>query len=1700
MNILKRLFRRPLNLQAIIQTLSQPAHDPNEMPRRVWLCEQALARLSRQTNPPLWAGLHIMLGEYLSENPFGSQAENQERAIAAYETALTVLTRQVWPEDWARTQYNLGLAYCSRIEGKRAENLERAIAAYEAALLAYTREILPKDWAWTQGNLGAAYSDRVEGSRAENLERAIAAFEAALMVLTREIWPEDWARMQYNLGTVYLKRIEGSRAENLEQAIEALQSSLVVRTREALPQDWALTHYNLGLAYCSRIEGNRVENLKHAIEDFEAALLVYAPDVLPEQWAATQHNLALAYRILDALHKTARVFRLFVSSTFSDMVAERNALQEDVFPRLRELCFKHGARFQPIDLRWGISQEAGLSQRAVDLCLNEIRRCQQVTKRPNFLLLLGDRYGWCPLPDNIPVDEFDVLIERISSPEQTFVREWYWQDDNAVPAVYVLQPRRDEYVDKDCWNAVEARLRQILLNTLNGLEWSDEKRLKYEASVTEQEVTAGIFNNPDAQQSAFCFIRTIDRLPNGSNEFADRDEQAKRQLTNLKERLQEHIPDNIYSYHAQSSGNEITIEHLDQWCENVYNVLSQPILAAVATSETIHPLEVERETHKEFIAELTRHFVGRTNALQAVAQYIDSGQTVPLVLYGQSGVGKSTVMAQAIQQTQDTYPQAEILYRFIGVTPDSSSIRMLLIGLCEEIAQRYGYSDSVPQDYDELIKMLPDYLALATSERPLIVFLDALDQLQDSNNPSNLRWLPSQLPVLVRLVMSCIPGAHLDSLHRRLPDTAFFEIGPLQESFAEILLDNWLREAGRRLEPAQRAEVVNKFKTNGLPLYLKLAFEEARLWHSYTAEITLQPDVFSLLRDNLFARLADKAEHGEMLVSRSLGYLAASRNGLSEDEILDILAQDEEFWTAFLKNAFHTPPGRHLPMAVWSRFRFDLAPYLIERRADGALLLTFYHHQFSETVNTLYLGETDKTKRHAHLAHVYEAQPLFLSEGVANSRKLAEQPYQQANAHLKAAYINTLVDYPFLQASLIVRGPQALMDDCELMPDETTKLIRSSLSMSAHVLGQDRTALAHQLGGRLMCYRNDNPDLRTLTDGITPPEMTLYPAHLDSGYPTHLPAGGVLILTLAGHLASVTFAEYSPDGRRIVSASVDTTLKVWDAETGEELLTLIGHLGSVYGAGYSPDGRRIVSGSSDTTLKVWDAETGEELLTLIGHSALVSGTVYSPNGRRIVSASYKEIKIWDAETGEELITLTGHSSLVSSVAYSPNGRRIVSASWDKTVKVWDAETGEELITLTGHWAQVNSAGYSPDGRRIVSASHDMTLKIWDAETGKALLTLPGHSDSVTSGAYSPDGQQIVSGFCDYTLKVWDAETGRELMTLPGHSHNVNRVRYSPDGQRIVSASYDHTLKVWNAETSKALLNPLGHSRTVWDVRYSPDGRHIISASTDETLKVWNAETGRPLQTLTGHSHGVRSAGYSPDGQHIISGSNDNTLRVWDAETGEELMTLTGHSDSVTRAAYSPDGRRIISASEDNTLKVWNTETGEELMTLTGHSNMVRGAACSPDGRRIVSASWDNTLKIWDAETGEELLTLTGHLDNVTSVAYSPDGRRIVSASWDNTLKIWDAETGEELLTLTGHSESVSSAAYNPDGRRIVSASWDNTLRVWNAESGCCLHIFHGDMSFFSCTWSPDGHNVVAGDDVGRVLFLRWLDDGVVEAS
>jgi WD40 repeat protein len=572
----------------------------------------------------------------------------------------------------------------------------------------------------------------------------------------------------------------------------------------------------------------------------------------------------------------------------------------------------------------------------------------------------------------------------------------------------------------------------------------------------------------------------------------------------------------------------------------------------------------------------------------------------------------------------------------------------------------------------------------------------------------------------------------------------------------------------------------------------------------------------------------------------------------------------------------------------------------------------------------------------------------------------------------------------------------------------------------------------------------------------------------------------VELLPQRGHTFPVSSVAYSPDGRFVVSGSADSSVKIWDLETGRELWTLPEHEAAVKSVAYSPDGRHIVSGAADYSIKLWDVETGEELGSLTGHSNVVNSVAYSPNGKLVVSGSAdRTVKVWDLESGRNVRTMAGHSLWVNAVCYSPDGRIIASASRDGTVKLWDAETGELRRSLSGHYSEVFALRFSPDGRLVASGAADSAIIMWDAGSGRKARTLLGHEGVVRTLVFSPDGRHIASASSvDSTIRIWDAGTGKQIRSFS--AAGVESLSYSPDGRHIASGSMDNAIRLWEAETGAETLTLAGRSSWVRGLAYSPDGRHIAMGSTDRTIHVWEAGTGREILTLAGHTATVRSVAYSPDGKHLVSGAADSSVRVWDAASGRELQTLWGHASVVRSVVYDPTGRFIVSGSSDASIKVWDAGTGAELWTFTGHTGAVNTLAYSPDGFTIASGSSDRTVKLWNVGGGSPR-TFRGHAGAVVSLAYSSNGARLVSGSADGTVKLWDRESGRAVETLPGYSTHIKSGlTYSPNGAFFAAAMDNYAIAIVDTESGRQTRFLQGHTGdVYDLAYSPDGQRLVS---------------------
>ena len=317
-----------------------------------------------------------------------------------------------------------------------------------------------------------------------------------------------------------------------------------------------------------------------------------------------------------------KVFRVFVSSTFSDMREERRILQTDVFPRLEAFCKTKGAQFQAIDLRWGVNEESQLDQKTMDICLSEIRRCQKMSPKPNFIMLLGDRYGWQPLPARIEAGEFETIVKCVQPDLAPVLGKWYWRDDNALPPEYVLQPRSEELREYVAWEPIERELRETLRDGAIKAGLSEEQKVKYFASATHQEIMLGALNPPqdvaDAREHVFAYLRKIDGLPQDetAGQYVDLvdgqvDGYSRERLKKLRKELADTLGDeHCLKYQAAWQNGAAVLADAKAFGDRVYDHLFAVIDTQI--KEFVSPSEVEHERllQKKFRERLVEHFRG----------------------------------------------------------------------------------------------------------------------------------------------------------------------------------------------------------------------------------------------------------------------------------------------------------------------------------------------------------------------------------------------------------------------------------------------------------------------------------------------------------------------------------------------------------------------------------------------------------------------------------------------------------------------------------------------------------------------------------------------------------------------------------------------------------------------------------------------------------------------------------------------------------------------------------------------------------------------------------------------------------------------------------------------------------------------------------------------------------------------------------
>jgi energy-coupling factor transporter ATP-binding protein EcfA2 len=605
-----------------------------------------------------------------------------------------------------------------------------------------------------------------------------------------------------------------------------------------------------------------------------------------------------------------KTIRVFISSTFRDMQAERDYVVRFVFPRLREDLLARRIHLIDVDLRWGVTGD----QNALDVCREVIDEC-----RPRFLCLLGGRYGWVP-----PGETFSITADEV---------RYGVLDRSLTERGYAFFYFRDPSVTE---------------------------------SMGEREL--GEYREPAGSVAAAALAELKSSISAAGYEpflYSGKWSEETRRLVRL-----ERLGARVYADLMQS----IAAEFPETTTGNVDEIAEQDAAVEAFMEEQLSGFVLG--TRERIASQLVAHMIGPHAASYAC-------------LIGESGSGKSALLAFVVNVLRQSSNAPIVISQFVGVGERSTQVEQTQRFFCGKLGVPVA---SIPPG-EQLEEALRNSLKAASLQRRVVIVLDAVNQLDRSGTAPPLHWLQRVLPANARVLLSTTPDETIAEIRNQLSNVQEVRLPTLEPPDADTIVSSFLTRYAKSLAEEQRAELLAK-PSAVLPLYLRAALEELRTLGYYeeiTQRIRELPSDTVRLFEWMFQRLegddgfADSSvgAAGQQLVETTASLLCVSRDGLSEDELLALTGDTRGNLAALL---------------------LLLRPYLMFR----GRLLDFYHDQLRRAAMSLYANTTAKVA----VAHTILAR-YFLGEisnlgGHQNQHAACELIYHMRSAGMWGEVISCL--------------------------------------------------------------------------------------------------------------------------------------------------------------------------------------------------------------------------------------------------------------------------------------------------------------------------------------------------------------------------------------------------------------------------------------------------------------------------------------------------------------------------------------------------------------------------------------------------------------------------------------------------------------------------------------------------------------------
>ncbi|XP_037131488.1 telomerase protein component 1 isoform X2 [Syngnathus acus] len=1424
-----------------------------------------------------------------------------------------------------------------------------------------------------------------------------------------------------------------------------------------------------------------------------------------------------------------RGVRVFISSTFRDMQAERDVLVRSVFPELRRRAAPYCLHLQEVELRWGVTEEE--SGRAAALCLAEVARSQMM------VAILGQRYG--VVPDALELPDLPQYKWLKSEPEGLSVTD------------------------------MEIRHFQALYG-----DAAKQRMLCY-------------FRNPDVIKTVPVAWRS--HFAAESKDTESKMERLKQWIHIHKLKVNDNYP---CEWGGVVEGKPY-LKNLEVFAKAVLEDLWETVVKQFINEDEEDEADtsaemLEQEVHQEA---LRRQFVSRAKLLSAAVEMVEQVQANggAVVVEGAPGQGKTVFMAALAEALRSGAKSkknlaCDVISYSTAASQSSRGVEKLLRYLVRCLRRLKEEELPLPLSYEDLLSDFHATLKAMKRSKPLVLLVDGVDLVCDDWDQLRSDWIPQHLAQGVCLVTSVATTSQLLHALSKKKSTLLFTLPLLTVTERKEVVQKELEVFGKKLSDAafnNQLQTLIMKKSAECPLYLHMACEDLRNFASFdklNESLQALPQSVNLLVQYRLKRLC--SEHrGLPGLCWALGALTVRTAGLREHDFYSLLCACNDLcslkgqvtWQQVLALC-RSPKGR-IPMVTFTRIVHSLRSLVSPSQlhdADDVLALS--NPDVRRAFEDVLLPSEDHRRR-AHLVLAGHLWGLADAQGADTFLHGEVDAVQQLSASLiqsdELEVLRSLLSsYNFLYANVRSKLLHHLLDTYNEHDKKSPPLSvnqRAAVDDCRDFLQRHGATLSRWPALFVQQALNEPPETlaRAWARGLMGSESVRVLEWLNNDHQT-FEKSSQLVSTFT---SEPTCLAVDCDGEMVVGTG-QGTLHFINANTGQQVKSLVSSCDGISSCLFLKDGR-IATTSFDGQIEIWDSANGCRTSLIKGHTNVITASDITTDRKHLATVSLDyTIKVWSLSEGDIAAVLPSDSPL-NCATFDPEDRLLAAGCWNGKVVVWKWLQCNLRVLLCGHNCSVRSLSFSPSSpTTLCSGSVSGEVRVWSVDASTCVGCFQAHVGATDSLAFLDQGRLLLSAGSDHMLQLWSGGLGRSIGTLrrkgseqePPHKKSkchasteaavlcaaVNgdhvALGYSDDGFKLFCLSSGEMIwesglshlsvpsLLWvrtDATDASPLLLSSGHDKRVrlWRRKLGADGEltglemtdmfgtqfgiihtmahnatYLATALDDCTIFLWllsklsdyNSEP--PAGLLKGHSACVTSLAFSPDGEQLLSGGKDKALMVWDmtlTPPGLSKVLPAFHRDWITGCVWTPDC--VISSSNDGRLCLWDLEAGQSLREITWTSPLTSVCCLGP---YVVAGSTDGNLHVWEWETSVNICHISAHEGQIRACSIVPDAYNkkksedltVLTAAQDGIIRLWKPLQVEHFSTFQGHSGAIRSVAHEGSVPQVLTVSEDRSLRSWMWETERAPGLRRAVTAL--CFSDTDGRVLLVGYDSGLLEVWR----------